>query len=306
MSQDVARPKSPAIWRWGFIVGGSAGALGIASAVATLALAAGVSLLLDAVFVLLVLALYFVGGLMVARQTGSVGAATLSGVVAGIFSAILREIAAVFITYNQPLPAVPATGFDVGSLRTVIVVISVLFVLLIFGGLGAGLAALGGLAGRRRPAMPYPVMYASMPGFPPQGYPMPPGYDPPPGYPMPPGYGPPPGYPIPQGYGPPPGYPVPQGFDPPGYASSTYPSAGWYPAAPAMPSYPPPPPNGASAAPGSRTSPPTIEPSMTGSADQATQSEPADAPGEAFSPAPLATEQPAYPPPVPPSAQQWE
>ena len=299
MGQDVARPKSPAIWRWGFIFGGSAGALGIAAAVATLALTAGLSLLLDAVFVLLVLALYFGSGLVVARQTGSVSAATLSGVVAGIFSAILREIAAVFITYNKPLPAVTTTGLDVGSLRTVIVVISVLFVLMIFGGLGAGLAALGGLAGRPRSAMPYPVMYAGTPGFPPQGYPMPSGYGPPPGYPMPQGYGPPPGYPVPQGYAPPPGYPVPQGFDPSGYAPSAYPPAGWYPPAPAMPSYPPPLPNGASS--GSRTFPPTIEPSPTGSVEQTAQSNPADALGEAVPPSLLAAEQPVYPPPPPPA-----
>lgn len=260
MGQKDGRARGPAIWRWGFIVGGSAGVLGIISAVATLALETRVSLLLDVVFVVLVLAMYFVGGVFVARQTGSIGAATLSGVVAGVFSAILREIAAVFVAYSQPLPALSTTGLDEGTLRTVLILIGVVFVLFLFGGLGAGLAALGGLAGRTRASYPYPLPYPGMPGYPPPGF-APPGFAPP-GF-VPPGFVP-PGYPLPQGavppgympspYAPPPGYPMPQGFGPapafgppayppmPGYQMPQgYPSSAWPPSAPEGPPTSPPP-----------------------------------------------------------------
>lgn len=255
MGQKDGRARGPAIWRWGFIVGGSAGVLGIISAVATLALETRVSLLLDVVFVVLVLAMYFVGGVFVARQTGSIGAATLSGVVAGVFSAILREIAAVFVAYSQPLPALSTTGLDEGTLRTVLILIGVVFVLFLFGGLGAGLAALGGLAGRTRASYPYPLPYPGMPGYPPPGF-APPGFAPPgfvpPGYPLPQGAVP-PGY-MPSPYAPPPGYPMPQGFGPapafgppayppmPGYQMPQgYPSSAWPPSAPEGPPTSPPP-----------------------------------------------------------------
>ena len=294
MGQDAGRSQGPAIWRWGFIVGGSAGALGIATAVATLALTTGATLLLDGIVVLLVLALYFAGGLLVARQTGSVGAATLSGVVAGIFSAILREIAAVFVTLSRPLPTLTTTGVDEGTLRAVAIIISVVFILLLFGGLGAGMAALGGIVGRRRSFTPsYPVPYPGMPG-----YPMPQGYGPPPGYPMPQGYAPPPGYPMPQGYGPPPGYaPLPG-----------YPAPMWYSPIPGMPVYPPPPPppHGVSAAPGSQTYPPAIYPSPAGETARPQTETPAQVEPEREPDQPALTrseqpEAPAYAPPAPPA-----
>lgn len=224
VASELGRPNGPAVWRWGFIIGGSAGALGIAAAVATLALTAGASLLFDGICVLVVLALFFVGGLLVARQTASLGAATLSGVVAGIFSAILRDIATLFVAFSRPLPMLTATGISDSSYHALFVigaVIGAFIVLLIFGGLGAGLAVLGGLAGRPRYTTPYPVMYPGAPVY------MPPGYSAP-TYPA--TMYPAPGYPLPQGYGPPPGYPMPQGFGPPpGYAPPGYPVAGWYP-----------------------------------------------------------------------------
>lgn len=282
----MGRSKGPAVWRWGFIFGGCAGALGIIAAVAASTLVAGAALLLDAVFVLIVFALYFAAGIFAARQTGSVGAATLAGLVAGIFSAILREIAAIFLTLNRPLPALSTTGtgLDPSTTQSLIVVFAIIgavLVLLLFAGLGAGVAALGGLVGRPRSSgaypYPYPMMYpgtqpmAGMPGS--QGFP-PPGY---PTYPtMQPGFTPPPGYPMPQGFGPPPGYT-------PGYAPGYPPAPGaWYPPAPG---YPPP---------ASQT-----EPLGERSPDGASQSVPNSATPqpESMPPSSPQPEQPIYPPP---------
>lgn len=287
----MGRSKAPAVWRWGFIFGGCAGALGIIAAVAASTLVAGAALLLDAVFVLLVFALYFAAGIFAARQTGSVGAATLAGLVAGIFSAILREIAAIFVTLNRPFPALSTTdtGLDPSTTQSLIVVgvvVGAVLVLLLFAGLGAGVAALGGLVGRPRHsgAYPYPMMYpgmqpmAGMPGsqaFPPPGYPT---------YPtMQPGFAPPPGYPVPQGFGPPPGYTP--GYTP-GYAPGYPPAPGaWYPPAPG---YPP---------------PPTPQTESVGEQSQNSASQPssdnATPQPDSMPPTAPQPEQPVYPPPPP-------
>lgn len=276
----MGRSKGPAIWRWGFIFGGSAGALGIIAAVAAPALSNGAGLLLDAVFVLLVLALYFLAGLLVARQTGAVGAAALGGLVAGIFSAILREIAAIFVVLSRPFPELNTSGLDPSTYQSIFVIgviVGAVLVLLLFAGLGAGLAALGGLAGRPRTTMLYPMMYPGMPAI--AGTPGMPGY---PGY---------PGYPaMPQGYAPPaPGYPMPQGFGPPqGYAPQGYPPAGWYPPAPG---YPPPPPADQPGMPS--------EQSQNGSVDQPAPGA-ATAQPDSMPPTSPQPEQPIYPPPLPP------
>jgi hypothetical protein len=207
---------------------------------------AGVAFLIGCGLYLVYLALFFVAGIMTARQSGSVGAASLAGLLAGgvgslVNSAVSVTLLFVFPTTLSSLGATSTLNSDTSDSFMVGVVISAvlgaIFGLLIWGGLGAGLGALGGLIGQNQfraahPELvpPYPYAYAPYPGYPPApplgAYPPPP----PGAYPLPPG-----AYPLPPGaYPPPPGAPYP-----PAPLPEQPPQGGAYPSpGPVPPSYP--------------------------------------------------------------------
>src|SRR5215469_4947625 len=251
---------NPAL-RWGLICGGATGLLAAISGIVQLAQlasgesalrlqAAGFSLLFTCVFFLVDLALFFVAGMMTARQTGTVGTGTMAGLIAGLGVGIVGAVFAV-ISVVAAKPGTYTAGFPTGTgpqlsqsfIVTASILSSIIRVLL-FAGLGAGLGALGALAGRDAspaaranaggfayypppppppPGAGYPGGYSYPPsgpsgsapsGYPPSGasgYPVPPGYPPPQGaFAPPPGYPPPPAYPPQPGtYPPPPPPPVP-------------------------------------------------------------------------------------------------
>jgi hypothetical protein len=242
--------ERPAV-RWGVMFGAVAAALGIIEGVIYAATTdsqttgstgtlSGTSLAntgLTCLFFLVSLALYFLAGMLTARQTGTVGSAAISGLIAGAIGGLVGGIANAAVVLTHPslltnVVGVPPSGIDLHSLEVVASIFGVVLRAAIFGGLGAGLGALGGLAGRGN--APRQQAMAGYYGPPPGTYPLPgayppPGYAPPPGYPAPPMYPPPPGYPPQPVYPPPPGYPPQPAYPPPGGYSQA-------------PSYPPPPP----------------------------------------------------------------
>jgi len=170
---------------------------------------AGVALLVGCGLDLVYLALFFVAGIMTARQTGGVGAASLAGLLAGgvgalVNSAISVALLIVFPTTLSSLNSTSSLGPDTTTL-VIVSVVGAIFGIAIWGGLGAGLAALGGLIGQNQfraahPELAQPYAYAPYAGYPPAppvgAYPPPPpgAY---PSYPAYPPYAPPPTTPYP-------------------------------------------------------------------------------------------------------------
>ncbi|HEX3269829.1 MAG TPA: hypothetical protein VHR15_04210 [Ktedonobacterales bacterium] len=241
--------KRNAVVRWGLTFGLIMAALGSTSAIVSRLLetslisgqatpeqflpTAGGALLIGCGLDLVYLALFFVAGIMAARQSGSVGAASLAGLLAGGVGALVSGAVSVILLFVlpsavSPFGAINSDTSDSAVMAGVVVgaVIGLIFGLLIWGGLGAGLGALGGLIGQNQfraahPELvqPYPYAYAPYPGYPP----VPPmgAYPPPPpgAYPPPPGaYPPPPGAPYP---------PAPPAEQPP--VSGSYPPPDAYP-----------------------------------------------------------------------------
>jgi hypothetical protein len=249
--------------RWGVIFGAAAAVLGIIDGVVyaatagslitgssgTLSGGALANAGLTCLFFLVDLALFFVAGMLTARQTGTVGSAAISGLIAGAIGGLIGGVANAVVVITHPdllnMPSLSQSGIDVHSLVVPAAIFGVVLRAAFFGGLGAGLGALGGLAGRgnapRQQAMaglygpppgsyPLPGTYPPPGGmYPPPGTYPPPGYAPPTDYPAQPMYPPPPGYPPQPVYPPPPGYPPQPAYPPPGGYSQA-------------PSYPPPPP----------------------------------------------------------------
>lgn len=241
--------------RWGLIFGGIAALLAIISSATSLlgpttvtpsnvytsggTVAAYTGL--RCLFFLVMLALFFLAGMFTARQTGTVGSGTLSGVIAGLFGGVVAGIASAILLFTRESNLLPDTTSTVPNGQAIVVIGAIFGIILsiaLYAGLGAGVAALGALAGRGNaaarngyPPMTPPGMYPRYPpaGFPPPGYPQQQGmYPPQPGYPpQQPGY--PPQYP------PQPGYPPQQGMYPPP------PPPGAYPPPPPPGAYPPPP-----------------------------------------------------------------
>ncbi len=232
---------NPAV-RWGVICGLGIGALSaISSGIQLFSLSSpdlarpgavsGISLSFSCLVFLADLALLFLAGMLTARQTGTVGSGTISGLVAGILGGIVGGIfGLVVLLLSKTSASLTDLGGGTAGAQTLVIgagIVGVIFRTAFYAGLGAGLGALGALAGRSRspayagngPFYPYPPA-----GYPPPGYPYPPaGYPPPP--PPPPGYTP-SGYPPASGYPygaypPPPGFPPPQGAyaPPPGFSS---------------------------------------------------------------------------------------
>jgi hypothetical protein len=220
--------KQSAVMRWGLTFGLIMAALGSANDIGSRLLegslisgettpeqvlpTAGIALLIACGLFLVYLALFFVAGIMTARQSGSVGAASLAGLLAGGVGTLVSSVVSLIVTFVFPttvtsIDGTSALDSDTSAFYIVGFVVGLIFGLVIWGGLGAGLGALGGLIGQNQfraahpeLAQPYLYAYAPYPVYPPVppmgAYPPPP---PPPGaYPPPPGaYPPPPGAPYP-------------------------------------------------------------------------------------------------------------
>ncbi|GER89557.1 hypothetical protein KDW_37190 [Dictyobacter vulcani] len=191
---------------------------------------------------LIVLGIFFLVGVLVARKAGKVGSATIGGVWAAIFDGVPYAILAIIIFYsytlNQNLEHLTTSSSSrtIGpeAMRSILAasgLFGIVFGLLFTIGIGAGMAALGGLLGRSlfNKAHPNPMAGMPYPGQPFVGQPYPqPGQPPYPGqqYPQP-GQPPYPGQPYPQPGQPPyPGQPYPQ----PGQPYGSQPSYPGYPA----------------------------------------------------------------------------
>lgn len=181
---------------------------------------AGASLISSCGSFIVDLALTFVAGMLTARKSGSVGAASLTGLVAGLLGALVGGIIGIVAVLAVVAPSIhiPAgSGISQSTMSGIIVgaaIGGVVLGLLVDGGIGAGVAALGGLVGRGSyeqanppqqyqqsfypgsqyggqpyappppPAQPYPGApqyppqpFAGTPQYPPQQYP---GQEPPP------------------------------------------------------------------------------------------------------------------------------
>lgn len=230
------RQRNPAV-KWGLIFGGllivlalinlgiefATGAFNaVASANPLSSMNLGASLAQGCIVFLIEVALYFVAGLLTARENGRVGSAAVAGVIAGALAGVVAAIIAIATLAVRPLPTIPA-GTNISpqqfhTITTVTTIVGAIIGIGIWIGIGAGLAALGGLVGRSQfeAAHPAPLLsesyytpMAPAPGYPvhPQGaYPPAPGAMPPE---QPSGYPPqyPPQYPQGPGQYPPPPYP---------------------------------------------------------------------------------------------------
>jgi hypothetical protein len=239
--------KQSAVMRWGLTFGLIMAALGSANDIGSRLLegslfsgettpeqvlpTAGIALLIACGLFLVYLALFFVAGIMTARQSGSVGAASLAGLLAGGVGTLVSSVVSLIVTFVFPttvtsIGGTSALDSDTSAFYIVGFVVGLIFGLVIWGGLGAGLGALGGLIGQNQfraahPELvpPYPYAYAPYPGYPPApplgAYP-----PPPPG-----AYPPPPGAAYPAYPPPPPAEQPPQGgtYPPPGSVPPSYP-----------------------------------------------------------------------------------
>ena len=207
----MPRPStSSQVWRNGIIFGVIIAVLGLANTFISWSLGAynisydsatgvpttgsgpGTSLLGCGIF-LAELALIFIAGMLTARATGSVGGASLTGLVAGLFGAVISGVvgAIVIITLVAPQIQIPAdSGISQSQIQTILIGVAIggaVLAVLIDGGVGAGVAALGGLVGRSsyekaNPAQPYqqsfyhgaPAGAQPYPGQPYPQYPAPP------------------------------------------------------------------------------------------------------------------------------------
>src|SRR5260370_40955077 len=103
--------ERPAV-RWGVIFGAVAAALGIIGGVIYAATADGLTIggtgtlsgtnLASCLFFLVDLALYFLAGMLTARQTGTVGSAAISGLIAGAFGGFIARIAHAAVVVTHP------------------------------------------------------------------------------------------------------------------------------------------------------------------------------------------------------------
>lgn len=168
-------PQSPSprslIWRNGLIFGGIIAAIALINVVIQWQLgaysyhidpvtnvpvssASGAAGFLGCGVFIADLALTFVAGMLTARASGSVGAASLTGLVAGLLGAVVGGIVTLVLVLGVIAPAIqlPAgSGVSQSTLQTILIGIligGIVLGLAVDGGLGAGVAALGGLVGR--------------------------------------------------------------------------------------------------------------------------------------------------------------
>jgi hypothetical protein len=248
---------APAVFRYGVIFGVVGLAIAVGKTVVqtvrqNIGLSGGSLVLVSCVWFIATLGLLFAAGIMAARETGRLAAGTWAGTIAGVIPAAGIGIIVSLQVLSEPSNSLSArgsaylVGFGIGIL------ISVALLVLIGGGIGAGLGVLGALWGRAQYRSTHPQAYqaygAPYPLYPPYGasptappYPgmLPSPYPPYPPYTPYPPYGayPPPGQYPPSDthgsqYGQVPDYPPPPPDIPrpsqPGYPpDDTTPGAGW-------------------------------------------------------------------------------
>jgi hypothetical protein len=147
--------------------------------------------------IILALAAFFLAGLLAARQSRSVGAAAVAGAITAIVASVISGAVSLAGFFISPRAYALANGLGLRlrefghPILLISIIVSLIMALLVYVVIGAGVGALGGLAGRgSRPAAPrMPQDPPTIPTPPQQlaSYPtMPGGYAPPPpspGYP---------------------------------------------------------------------------------------------------------------------------
>jgi hypothetical protein len=243
---QLARAGHPVL-RNGFIFGGILAVLNVANLIVLLATGSyavssqaangtttssldtsGISTLLSCFLFLVALALSFIAGMLTARASGKVGAATLAGFLTGLLGTLIGGVIGLVLIVVVAFPNVtvpPGSTLSLGQVQALLVgtaIFALAFGLIVNAGAGAGTGALGGLVGKssyRSPVLVPAYQPAPYPGMPAMGsqplypYPQVPDWTQPPG-----------GYPPQQ----PPAYPQPN------YPGPSYP----------QPNYPEQPPNG--------------------------------------------------------------
>ncbi|HEX6796477.1 MAG TPA: hypothetical protein VF116_02045 [Ktedonobacterales bacterium] len=227
--------SSRAAIRWGIIFGVIIGVIGIISnVILRVALgpvlssgnqqeiinASGGLLAFTCVPCLLYLVLLFVSGIFPARDTGRVGQGAIGGLIAGVVGAIVSGVVGLIVDAVNPLTIPSSAGATSTISPAGLGIVGIIIDLIILGGLGAGLGALGGLIGKNQYRGPTAAYQGSMY----QGMGQMPGYPPPPGYPQ-----------YPQQPQQPQGYPPAQQPEQPQYPQNP----GSYPPPPPPPQYPP-------------------------------------------------------------------
>jgi hypothetical protein len=145
--------------------------------VLTTASQAGLGLGLAALNFIVSLALFFVAGMLAAKQTGKVSTGTLAGMWTGIVYGIINLVVSLVVFFAISLPRVVALLNDSSTaIRTAAIVGGVaaaIFGALFAVGFGAGMGALGGLLGKSQSNVPttpaaqsYPVYNQPYPGQP--------------------------------------------------------------------------------------------------------------------------------------------
>jgi hypothetical protein len=137
----------------------------------------GIAGLLTCFLFLAALVLSFIAGMLTARASGKIGAATLAGLLCGLLGTLVAGIIGLVVTVVIALPTLklpPGSTLSQGDLPALLVATAafeLVFGLIITAGLGAGTGALGGLVGRSsyRPPMAVPgyspFPYQGMPGM---------------------------------------------------------------------------------------------------------------------------------------------
>ncbi len=170
------------------------------------------------------IALMFVAGMLTARTTGSVGAGSLTGLVAGLAGALVGSGVGLVLVLTVIAPQIQVpegSSFTQSQIQGIIIggaIFGLVGGLLLDSGIGAGMGALGGLVGSNRyqqthPPQPYQESFYPGTMGQPGAYPPPPPYamppspaQTPPPYAGQPGY---PPYPAQPGYPPTPETPPP-------------------------------------------------------------------------------------------------
>jgi hypothetical protein len=198
---STEQPKAPVVWRNGLIYGAILAAIGLVSFFINLSLgaynyhvdpttgqpvaSAGFASTATGILIFLVnMAVLFVSGMMTARKTGSIGAASLTGLIAGAIGALVGATVTIIVVTTIVLPklTIPSTSSvslsQIQAIVTGVVIVAAIFGIAIDAGLGAGVAALGGLVGRNsyqqsNPPQLYQQSYypSAYPGGAPGAYP---------------------------------------------------------------------------------------------------------------------------------------
>ncbi len=188
--QAQARQGSGAI-KWGLIFGLILGVLNGLRATIILVPGARLFGVTRGGEIILALAAFFLAGLLAARQSRSVGAAAVAGVITAVVATVISGAVSIASFVIAPRAFALANGLGPRlrgfghPILLVSIIVSLIMTLLVYAVIGAGVGALGGLVGRgSSPAAPHPPQDPPTVHTPPQqlaSYPtMPNAYAPPP------------------------------------------------------------------------------------------------------------------------------